>query len=257
MFETEHRGADNGQKRFSRRALFVGLLQVAGMTAIGGRLYQLQVLDQRQYDQLAKRNRTTRQTLAPLRGRIFDRDGNLLADTQEFYQALVTPSLTTNIDEVLEVLGRIKAIPAQDYERIRAAVKQRTSAVPVLVASSLTWKELAAINLNAPLLAGVHTEIGGRRQYYHGATMGRIIGYVGSVERFALDDDPAMHMPDMRTGKAGVERGLNKELIGTSGFVERLVDARGRIVRNLRQTDPKRGQDVAVTVDVELQRRLH
>jgi len=256
MFETEHPGADNGRGRFTRRAVFVGLLQLGGMGALAGRLYQLQVLDQRQYNELAKRNRTMRQILEPLRGRIFGRYGDVLADTEEFFQAVMTPSLTGNIDEVLAVLGRIQPISPEDIARIKHAAAQPSSRTPIVVASELSWKQLAAINLNAPLLPGVHTEIGGRRRYHNGGTMGRIIGYVGSVERFALDDDPAMRLPDMKVGKAGVERGLDKRLVGKGGFVERLVDARGRIVRNLRQVDPKRGDDVAVTVDTALQARL-
>ena len=67
-----------------------------------------------------------------------------------------------------------------------------------MVATALSWKELSAININAPLLPGVHTEIGGRRMYKHGNTMGRIVGYIGGVERFALDDDPIVRLPRAR-----------------------------------------------------------
>ena len=86
---------------FTRRAAAVGLLQVVGLGVLTARLYQLQVLDQRQYGALADANRTTRQTLAPLRGRIYDRYGALLADTEEFYQALLTPSLADDVERVL------------------------------------------------------------------------------------------------------------------------------------------------------------
>lgn len=256
MFETEHAGGDHGRSRFTRRAAFVGLLQLAGLGVLGTRLYQLQVLDQRQYDEMAKRNRTTRQTLAPLRGRIFGRDGKVLADTEEYYQVAVTPSLAGDLSHVLEVLGRIKSLTPEDHQRIEETLKKQSPRAPIIIATGLSWKELSSINLNAPLLPGVHTEIAGRRRYYHDRTMGRIIGYVGSVERFALDDDPAKHLPDARVGKAGVERGLDRHLLGKGGFVERLVDARGRIIRNLRQAEPERGKDVVLTIDEQMQRRL-
>ncbi len=255
MFESYDDGGRN-TVRFSRRVVLIGLAQMAGLGVLAGRLYQLQVLDQRQYGELAKSNRTTRQTLAPLRGRIFDRDGNLLADTDEFFQVMLTPSLAENVDLVLDRLDRIKPLGGAERERIALALKTQPANSPLLLAKDLSWKELSAINLHAPVLPGIHTEIGGRRTYYNGHHVGRIIGYVGAVARYALDDDPVLRLPDTRVGKAGVERGLEKRLRGKGGHVVREVDARGRIVRNLEQVDPKRGADVAVTVDVALQQRL-
>jgi penicillin-binding protein 2 len=248
MFETEDGGGAGGRSMFTRRAAVVGVLC--------GRLYQLQVLGRRQYGELADANRTTRQVLAPLRGRIFGRDGNVLADTEEFYQAVLTPSLANDVKSVLEILQEIKPSSPAEQAQIAQALGKVSPNTPIVVAGGLSWKELSAINFNAPALPGVHTQIVGRRRYLHGDTMGRIIGYVGSVERFALDDDPVMRLPDTRIGKLGIERGLNDRLRGQGGYVVREVDARGRIIRNMQQTDPKRGQDIAVTVDVHLQGRM-
>ena len=252
-------GDDNAgimRARFTRRVATIGLLQMAGLGVLAARLYQLQVLNEGQYGKLADANRTTRQALAPLRGRIFDRYGQLLADTQEYFQALITPSLAGDVAKVLEVLGRIKPLSDSDRARIEEALKTASHNTPIVVFDEISWKELAAINLNAPLLPGVHTEIGGRRSYLHGDTMGRIVGYVGSVERFALDDDPVLRLPGVRLGKAGVERGMENHLRGQGGYIMREVDARRRIIRNLDQVNPRRGRDIAVTVDLDLQRRL-
>lgn len=256
MFEGDDASSDPARAVFTRRAAAIGLLQVAGLGVLAARLYQLQVLDQRQYGELADANRTTRQTLAPLRGRIYDRYGALLADTEEFYQVLLTPSLAGDVERVLDILTRITPISEDDRKQLTRLIKAQSPNTPLVVAQSLSWKELSAININAPLLPGVHTEIGGRRTYKNGDTMGRIIGYVGGVERFALDDDPIVRLPRARIGKAGIELGMDRRLRGTGGAIVREVDARGRIIRNLEQSDPKRGSDVAVTIDRELQRRL-
>ena len=86
MFEAGDSTSERARAVFTRRAAAVGLLQIAGLGVLTARLYQLQVLDQRQYGNLADANRTNRQTLAPLRGRIYDRYGGLLADTEEFFK---------------------------------------------------------------------------------------------------------------------------------------------------------------------------
>lgn len=256
MFEIGETGSERARATFTRRAAVVGLLQVAGLGAIAARLYQLQVLNERQYGDLADANRTNRQTLAPLRGQIYDRYGQLLAGTEEFYQAVLIPSLAGDVEQVVARLQRIKALSEEEKAEFTRLMQTQSANAPIVVTRGLTWKELSAINLNAPMLPGVYTEISGKRTYHGGATMGRIVGYVGSVERFALDDDPTLRLPQARIGKAGVELGLETRLRGTGGYVVREVDAHGRIVRNLAQSDPKRGEDVAITIDAQLQSRL-
>ncbi len=256
MFEIGENESERARATFTRRAAVVGLLQLAGLGAIAARLYQLQVLNERQYGDLADANRTNRQTLAPLRGRIYDRYGQLLAGTEEFYQAVLIPSLAGDVARVMGRLQRIKSLSDEERAEIARLIKTQSPNSPIVMARDLSWKELSAINLNAPMLPGVYTEISGQRTYHGGATMGRVVGYVGAVERFALDDDPALRLPHARIGKAGVELGLEARLRGTGGYVVREVDARGRIVRNLAQSNPKRGEDVAITIDPQLQSRL-
>ena len=256
MFEIGENESERARATFTRRAAVVGLLQVAGLGAIAARLYQLQVLNERQYGDLADANRTNRQTLAPLRGRIYDRYGQLLAGTEEFYQAVLIPSLAGDVARVMARLQRIKSLSDEEQAEVARLIKTQSPNSPIVMARNLSWKELSAINLNAPMLPGVYTEISGQRTYHGGATMGRVVGYVGAVERFALDDDPTLRLPQARIGKAGVELGLEARLRGAGGYVVREVDARGRIVRNLAQSNPKRGEDVAITIDPQLQSRL-
>ncbi len=56
------------RRSFSRRALFMGGLQMLGLTAVSWRLFQLQVLDEGRYNPLADENRTSLQVLVPKRG---------------------------------------------------------------------------------------------------------------------------------------------------------------------------------------------
>ncbi len=255
MFE-QNADTDEARVRFSRRAVLFAGLQAAGFGVLSARLYQLQVLDQSQYKPLADANRTTRQTLTPLRGRILDRHGRVLADTEEYFRAVLTPSLAGDVGEVLDRLERIRPMD-EDWRRdLLKRIARQPSRLPTVVAEDLTWREISSINLNAPILPGIHTEIGGRRKYYLGGTMSRIVGYVGKVERFALDDDPVLRQPDMRIGKAGIERVQDARLRGEHGYVVREVDSRGRIQRSVRQVDPRRGQDVVLTIDTDLQERV-
>jgi len=117
-------------------------------------------------------------------------------------------------------------------------------------------KSIAQVSVRAPQLPGVEPELVGQRRYFHGREMGHIVGHVGSVERFALDDDPILRLPGMRVGKIGVEHDMEARLRGQGGYVKREVDARGRVVRALERVEPKRGDDVVVSIDTALQARI-
>ncbi len=241
---------------FTRRAALLGLGQTLVLGALGTRLYQLQVLDAARYAPLADDNRFNTIPLAPVRGQILDRFGVAVATNEEGFRVAMVPALTGDMGLALERLSQIAPIPADERARILTRVKRQPRNLPIIVASDLTWDQVATINLMAPELPGVETETFNRRRYHHIGKLGHIVGHVGAVERFGMGDDPVLRIPGVRVGRAGVERGMDSRLRGVSGAVRREVDARGRIVRNVQRTEPQSGNDVAMTIDLELQTYL-
>lgn len=244
---------DKSRRQFTRRAALIGGLQAAGFSLLAGRLYQLQVMDGRLYAPLADDNRITVQAIAPLRGRIFDRSGKILSDNIETFQLQIVPALAGKLEPVLDALAMLHPIDAQTRAEVLARAKRQAKSVPVIVADGLDWQATARINMHAALLPGVATVIAGRRRYHGGMAMGHLVGYVGPVERFALDDPPMLRLPGAQIGKAGVEAGADVHLRGRAGAVRREVDARGRVVRELGRREPQHGGDVVVTLDTALQ----
>jgi len=252
------RHGDDPRQRadFSRRAFLLGAGQAAAFGVLGTRLFQLQVTEATRYAPLAEVNRISIQLLAPARGHITDRFGELLAGNIESYRAMLVPSLARDVPEVLARLARIVPLPVDEQERIVARARRQTPNLPIVVLGDLAWEQVAEINLLAPQLPGIQTEVAGRRQYFRGHAVGHIVGYVGAVERAAMDDDPVLRLPGLRIGKAGVELGMEDVLRGKSGTVKYEVDARGRIIRNLEQNEPQRGSDVVLTIDTVLQEKV-
>ncbi len=94
------------------------------------------------------------------------------------------------------------------------------------------------------------------RTYNYGALLAHVLGYVGSItedelEEFQNDDKPYENDDDI--GKAGIERGMERELRGVPGEVVYEVDARNRPIRVLSRTEPVPGRDVFLTVDINMQ----
>ena len=244
------------QQQFTRRAALLGCGQLAVLGALGFRLHQLQVVEAGRYAPLADDNRINTLALAPLRGRIRDRFGALLADNAEAFRVMVVPALVNDLAGALERLAQVIPVTSEVQAQVLARAKRQPANLPIIVAGDLPWEQIARINLFAPELPGVETETWGRRLYYHGTTVGHVVGHVGAVERIGLGDDPVLRIPGMRIGRTGVERGMESRLRGVGGALRREVDVRGRIMRNLFKTDPQPGRDVVLTIDLELQKAV-
>ena len=255
MFGRDSDDLDQRQ-RFMRRAVLIGAAQLGAFGIIGARLFRLQVLEGERYAPLADENRISVKALAPARGRILDRQGEVLAANRETSRAVVIPALAGDLGAVLTLFHRIVPVSAEERERVLQRAQRQSPNLPILIAGELDFEQIAKINLFAPQLPGVRTEVERRRLYFHGRHMGHVVGYVGGITRIALDDEPILRLPGMRTGKSGVELGMEEELRGTGGHVKQEVDARGRIVRDLEEKEPTRGRDIRITIDNRLQARV-
>ncbi len=255
MFE---RDPDNTEQRqiFSRRALLIGAGYSGALSLIGSRLWHLQVEEQARYGLLADENRVSVQMLAPERGRILDRFGQVLAANLESYRATLLPALAHDTRSVLAHFARIVPVNADEIDKLVIRAKRQSANTPIVIAQDLIFDQIAAINLQAPSLPGVSTDAAPKRQYFHGRTIGHVVGYVGATERMAMDDDPVLRLPGMRTGKSGIERGQEGILRGNGGIVQSEVDSRGRVVRYLDRVEPIAGRDVVLTIDTVLQAQV-
>jgi penicillin-binding protein 2 len=255
MFDHDNEERE-ARRTFSRRVLLMGGLQMLGVSAVTWRLFQLQVLDEGRYDPLADENRTSLHILIPKRGRILDRRGAVLADNEESFRVTLTPALAGDTGAVLSIFRRLIPLSDSEVEAVLKRTKKQSRNLPIAIISDITFDQVARINLFAPRLPGIRTEVVWKRRNRAGIAAGHLVGYTGSVERLSIDDDALMRMPGLRVGKAGVEAGFDSELRGDGGMQKIEVDARGRITRNLEVRDPVPGRDVTLTIDLDLQRRI-
>ena len=256
MFGNQIDDDDEQRRRFSRRALLIGGGQAVAFGVLATKLYQLQVMEATRYAPLAEENRINVQLVAPVRGRILDRYGVLLAGNEEGYRAILIPSLAGNVGRVLERLARIIPISPEDQEKLVVRARRQQPNVPLIVSNDLNFEQIASVNLMAPQLPGVQIEVAATRKYLGGEAVGHVVGHVGSVDRVSIDDDPMLRLPGLKIGRSGIERGMDERLRGRGGAIRHEVDARGRIVRTLSEAEPVRGDDVVLTIDTELQRAV-
>src|SRR5918911_3864194 len=247
--------ADRG-RAFRRRGILLGAVQLGLFGALAGRLYGLQVLQSDQYKLLADDNRINQRLLIPPRGRILDRKGRPLAQNMPTYRVRVVREQAGDIHATLARLAKVVAIEPKRMDEVAEQARSLRRFVPITVREDLSWEEVSLIAVNAPDLPGVLLDSGLLRDYPHGQILAHVLGYVGAVNQAeqAQDNDPLMQLPDFRIGKNGIERSYDKPLRGRSGLSRVEVNAVGREIRELDRREGEPGQDLRLSLDLELQR---
>ncbi|MEM7570243.1 MAG: penicillin-binding protein 2 [Pseudomonadota bacterium] len=238
---------------FRRRAFLLGGLQLAAFGVLGGRLYQLSVLEGEDYRLLADDNRLSLRFLAPLRGRITDFEGRELASNKRDFSVVVVPEQVDNLGETLSQLSKVLPISAAERETVLSRARRQRSFLPIRIKDNMTWDDFARFNAAAAYLPGVFPAAGTSRIYPHASDAAHVLGYVGAVAQKDLTGDPVLNLPNFKIGKEGVERSFETHLRGQAGTQRVEVNARGRVVREVAREEPAAGAELRLTLDQRLQ----
>src|SRR5215813_14075017 len=148
------------QKLFTRRAAILAGAQATLLAALAGRMYQLQIVEAGRYALLADENRMNLRLLAPLRGRILDRFGVVLAGNRQNYQLVVVAEQAGDVAATLDALHTLIEISEADRRRVLREIRRKHSFVPVVVRANLSWDEVARVEVAVPELPGVSVDQG-------------------------------------------------------------------------------------------------
>lgn len=239
---------------FTRRAFVVGGLQALALSALGGRLAWLQVVEGEKYKTLAENNRINVKILPPSRGQIVDRFGVPLATNLQNFQVLVTPEQVDDLEKSLRDLQTYIAIDEASIKKALRQAKRNPQYVPVEVRNKLNWDEVSQVELNLVDLPGISIQAGDLRSYPYKEATGHLIGYVGRVSEQDMNGDPLLSLPGFQVGKSGIEKQYEAQLQGKPGKAEVEVNVHGRAVRELNRTASIQGGRLILSIDAEFQR---
>ncbi|MFG3453756.1 MULTISPECIES: penicillin-binding protein 2 [Pseudomonadaceae] len=242
--------------RLVRQRVLVGaaivLLLIGVLIA---RLYYLQVVQYQHHSTLSENNRVHVQPIPPNRGLIFDRTGKIIADNRPSFSLTVTRERAedwrTTLDTVVEVLE----LSAEERELFEKRVLQgRRPFEPVPIMYELSEEQIARIAVDQFRLPGVEVAAQLVRHYPQGEHFAHSVGYVGRINEAEVKQlDPVNYSGTHHIGKTGIERFYEDALHGQVGYEEVETNARGRVLRVLKRTDPIPGKDITLTLDLDLQ----
>jgi penicillin-binding protein 2 len=231
------------------------------MGVLGWRMKQLQIDQAEEFRLLAEENRINMRLIPPPRGLIFDRNGVPLATNEPVYRIVIVREAAGEPHEALARLAAVMPLDEDDIERTVEEMYRVASFVPVTVKDRVSWDDVARVTANAPALPGITAEVGLSRAYPNGPDTAHVVGYVGPVSDYDLQQmeergeeiDPLFQIPKFQFGKTGVEARYEDSLRGSAGTQRIEVNAVGRVMRELSREEGTPGTDLQLTIDADLQ----
>ena len=202
------------------------------LTLLGVRLGKLMLADSGYYAKLAEDLHERERPIKAARGRILDRNGEVLADNHTVCTISVIHSQITDPERVVEVLTKELGL---DKETVQKKVEK---------VSSMEWiqknveKEVGD-RIRSYGLAGVKVDEDYRRYYPYGSMASKVLGFTGGDNQ----------------GIIGLEVEYESILEGTPGQILALTDARGIELTGVGESrrDPVAGKDLVISLDYNIQ----
>lgn len=233
--------------------LIVTLVMLGG---IGTRLAYLQLFQGERNRQLADNNRIRLIPRQPERGNILDRKGRIMAGNRLSYAVFLWPISNSQQDwkKILPRLAKILNIPQAN---IKDRLEQAGYSSPELVriARGLSPAQVTALAEFGQELKGVQVQAEAVRNYPYGDLAAHVLGYTGEMgdEDLKARQNEGYRLGDV-IGQMGVEAAFEKQLRGEWGGQQVEVDGAGRVLRVLGEKPAGAGNDVQLTIDLEVQR---
>ena len=247
----------NKANLISRRMFILSTIKVGVFVSIISRLFYLQISENIKYRSLSDKNRFREWKLVPQRGIIEDFFGNKIADNTQTFQLYMTPEDVPNLEELFFKLSKIIDFNETKRKRLIKRLKKRKPWEPIIVSDNLSWPEFSKLNLFLHEMQGVKPVVALARKYSEDGSSSHIVGYVSEVSVKDLESTEwlrEINVPGLKIGKNGLEKFLNKRIVGQPGIQRFEVNAYGKRIKELELFKGNAGENFRTTIDQEVQK---
>ena len=222
------------------------------------RLFNIQILDKR-YSRSASSNALYNRTVFPVRGVIYDRDGQILVGNSPSYDVIVTMRNVAGLDTLsfcrsLNITREYFDSRMSDIRDIRKNPGYSSYTRQIFM-SQLSVEEISDFRENLFMYNGFEIDFRSLRTYSH-PVAAHLLGDMGEVSKSDIELDDFYMQGDL-IGKQGVEKYYEKILRGEKGVEVMLRDAYGRIQGSYSDgamdVAPVAGKSIELSLDVKLQ----
>ncbi len=224
--------------------------------AVGSRLAYLQLVQGDRNRQFAEDNRIRLLPRPPVRGRILDRNGEILVANRLSYAVYLWP-VDNSREEWVPIIEQLATILDVSAGSIREKLEQAGYESPFLlrIARDISPAQLTALAEFQSELKGVQIEPESERNYPNGDLAAHVLGYTGELSSDDLENrkDEGYRLGDI-VGQMGVEAAFESTLRGEWGGQQVEVDGMGRVLEVIGEKPAIAGEDVTLTLDLDIQK---
>ncbi|TNF55925.1 penicillin-binding protein 2 [bacterium] len=240
--------------RVEKRILYATYFIIFIFAVFLFKLWDLQVIRGREFKEIAEQNRLRIVEIPAPRGLIYDRNNRPLVKNIPSFDISVLkedisrdPQTISDFENLLEldagyIAKRLRRFPESPF-------------APVKLKMDVSMKEVARVEARKMDYPALQVEVVISREYIYDDFASHAIGYLGHLTFEQAGDPDYSGVPRMAfIGQMGVEKIHDKFLRGTAGKKYIEVDAMGRMIRVFSIQQPVKGDDIQLTIDMDLQR---
>jgi penicillin-binding protein 2 len=237
-----------------RRAVIYFIITIS-TTVLGFRLFQMQIVNQQEYEIKSSDNSVKSIELDPLRGLFYDRNMTLLVSNSPAYTLRITPAdYDTSLNKLLEtVIDADSGFINNFLYQNRAYSKY----FPLRLKRGIDFKVVSWIEENSYNLQGIDYILELYRNYPAGIIASHAFGYTKEISAKQLTKNKEFYKQGDFVGYNGIEKTYEDILRGKKGYTYVLVDSRRRELGNFKNgaddLPPINGRSVVLTFDAETQ----
>lgn len=221
------------------------------------RLFQMQILQHRTYDEKSSSNSIKSIEQTPLRGIFYDRNMQVIVSNVPAYTVRITPA---DYDRKLNHL--LETVLDVDSGYINKVLKENriySRYTPIRIKRGVDFKVVSWLEENSEHLPGVDYKVEMQRGYPGDMRGSHIFGYTKEITPSILQKDTSgYYKPGDYIGNNGIEKTFEKYLRGDKGYDYVLVDSRrkelGKFKDGSIDKPPVKGDDLVLTIDSFVQK---
>jgi len=253
---------------FSNRALVSFIIFTVLFLAVLGRIFYLQITTNETYLTAAESNRTYTVPVQSLRGKILDRNGNVLVGNKATFDLITIPAKIENLDAFLANITEFLSISDKDLETYKKLFNSKALYNRELVLlKDLTQAQIASFEVRSFRFPGAFVGKRYRRISEYPELFSHALGYTSraSAAIASLPGIPSRNWRDAEfvyasgliSGQLGLEKIYDDSLSGSYGKKIYEIDAKGRLYNLIKFEDGTPGEDLYTSLDLLAQQAAH
>ena len=254
------------KKSFFNRLLVVYIFFGIAFSFFLHKTYSLQISEYTNYESASIKNKTKEVLVQPVRGVIYDRNGNIIVKNVPTYDLILKPSKVISIENFLNNISEIIDFNESEFDYI----KENFAAKAILnrelvIKKDLSMEEIAKFEVRSFRFPSAFIDVRYSRINNYPHLFSHAVGYVSGVnneeiEEILRNQDLAQietifkYSNGFQMGKTGLENTYDDSLRGKFGKKVYQVDARGRLLKEEEYIKPINGEDLFTSLDIGAQK---